>query len=82
MHQVALINITKNGSDAGVYLNGEYITAVDPGCGENFETAREVAANLAAALGVELTEIDHRAHKEWQWDEIIDDLVEQGKIIR
>jgi hypothetical protein len=53
-NQVAVIQITKNGSDKAVFLNGEFIISADPGYGDSVETIEQVAYALAGILGTQV----------------------------
>lgn len=72
--QVALVKITENGSDVGLYVNGEYIISADPGCGDSVDTVQTVAENLAATFKINLIEVDYAAKEDWQWNDVEDEL--------
>lgn len=69
--QVLIVEITQNGSDVAVFLNGEYVISADPGCGDSTETVYEVAKSLAGIHKVCIQHIEHAPdNDEWQWSEV------------
>lgn len=79
--QLAIIKITKDGSDEAVVLNGNIILTADPGCGDSLENIEEVADNLAATLQINIHRIQVAPALDWTWEEIIEDLKADNSLI-
>lgn len=72
--QVALVEITRHGSDLALFLDGYYIISADPGAGDPVAVVEAVGEGLAQYHGVDLERIEYPAHEDWQWHEIENDL--------
>lgn len=79
--QLALVQIIENGSDLALYLDGEYVMSADPGAGDSVETVEQVAASLGGIFGIEPTIIEAAATEDWQWYEVVADLINKGLIV-
>jgi len=82
VHQVALVNITKHGSDVGLFVNGSYVISADPGCGDDVQSVKATAYAICAELETPITEMDFEPDDEWQWGDIHLLLIDQGKLIK
>lgn len=80
-HVLTLIEITENGYDHAVYLDGHCVLSADPSAGEDVGSVKEVAGALSAVLKTELDHIEYPAGQDWQWDDIILHLSEDGWIV-
>ena len=78
--QIALIEITRFGSDVGLYVDGSYVTSADPGCGDSTDAVISMAENLAASQNLAPDRIQVAPDEEWQWDDVSRRLQEEGKL--
>lgn len=81
MKQVVLVEITENGSDVALFLDGEYIVEADPCAGDDMEQLMATADGLAKHFMVELIRHEHKATPDWNWNEIQDELIENGVLL-
>ena len=73
--QVAVVEITKGGSDKAVFVDGHYIDGADPVEGDSLTMVEEVAEALGDAAGISVTRLLYDANNdEWQWGEVERDL--------
>ena len=79
--QVALVQITKNGSDLAVYLHGEYVISADPGAGDSLDAVAQVAESLAKIEGVTIDAIAYGPDEDWCWNDVEAHLKEQGLLV-
>jgi len=80
-NQIALLKITKNGSDEAVFLNGKKILSADPAIGEPIEMVQTVANSLSEIHGVPIKHIQHSPEEDWDWELVAGDLIKSGKIV-
>lgn len=81
MKQVVLVEITDNGSDVALFLDGQYIISADPGAGDDINQVISTAEGLSNHFMVELVRHEHSAKVEWQWNEVQDELIEKGVLL-
>jgi hypothetical protein len=67
--RIDLIKTTPS-QDVGLFVNGKYIIAADPSCGDDATMVSDVAERLALAVGVESHVQDIPVDENWNWDDI------------
>ncbi len=79
--QLSIIQITNNGSDEAVVLNGNIICTADPTCSDSLELISAVANNLQSTLQTPLSYIEVSPDEDWQWEDVIQNLKTENKLI-
>ncbi len=71
-HQLTIIDITEDGEDCLLYLDGTLILAVDPYEGGEVEMVEEIAGRLQKPLGVEKVARQGYApeYDDWSYDDV------------
>lgn len=77
---VAFVELTSNGLDVGLVVNGELIITADPGTGDDGGVIEDTGTSFAALFNLSMRRLEIDGHDEWQWGEIIGRLVERGDL--
>jgi hypothetical protein len=81
--QLIIIQITQNGSDLAILLNGEIILSADPSAGEDVGNVIDVATNISQCLQLpEAKVIDFSPKENWSWKDVIAQCIEDKSIVK
>lgn len=80
MKEVVLVDIVKNGSDSGLYLDGDLILTADPQAGENVSIVKELSDTLANHFCTTLRHVQHSPNAGWRWFDVRVKLVSDNVI--
>lgn len=82
IYQIAIVQIEQFGSDTGLFINGDEIMTADPTNGDDHIALKATALSLCATLGIRIVEIPVAPVCEWQWAEIQENLILEGKLMK
>lgn len=79
-HQVAIVEVAVPALGTGLFLDGNYLYSVEPGCSSDLTALEAVAAGLASLYQVKIERLNYPSKQE-EWSDIRDELLAQAWLI-